>query len=130
MRDPRIIQRTVPVWALKILLLCVGGHLSIACGDTSGPEDTPADFSGIILGLQDQASSEHALETVVERSVGDTAVVRVMQTTRIYARLADGGLQSVDRHDLAAGDSVEVWTTGVEYRSLPPQYDGRQLVVW
>jgi hypothetical protein len=129
-RCPRFIQPTVHIWTLKILVLYLGGRLCVACGEASGPEDRPADFSGIILALREQAASEHVLETVVERSVGDTAIVRVTQTTRIYARLADGGLQSVDRQVLAAGDSVEVWTTGVEYRSLPPQYDGRQLVVW
>ncbi len=91
----------------------------------SGPAEGPPDFSGIVLEVRDQVSS-----FLMERTVRGRAVVHVSQTTRVYSRLSDGSLQLVGPMTVANGDSVEVWTTGVELRSLPPQYYGIQLVVW
>jgi hypothetical protein len=114
---------------IRNLVIAVASCIYVACGEPSAPEDRPPDFSGIMLELRDQVSPQYEVDVRIERTVGDTALVHVSETTRVYETLPDGGLQSAAAGSLAIGDFVDVWTTGVEYRSLPPQYDGTQLVV-
>jgi hypothetical protein len=129
-RRTEIVQPTAHRWVQKILVPFVVAGLCVGCGDVSSPEGRLSDFSGIIVEVADQPISNHQSAVHVKRTAGDTAVVRAMRRTRIYARLAGSRLRSIGWRNLAIGDSVEVWHTGAEYRSLPPQYDGIQLVIW
>jgi hypothetical protein len=54
--------------------------------------------------------------------------VHVSGATRFYRQAGNGELEPIDFYSLTPGTSVDVWTTGVELRSLPPQYGGRQVV--
>jgi hypothetical protein len=98
---------------------------AVACGSPTAPEDREPDFVGTVLDL----TMERSAHLLGHRAAGDTGVVRITADTRFYRRTRSGRLLSTDLQAMAVGSSVEVWTTGAEYRSLPPQYDGTQVVV-
>jgi hypothetical protein len=107
----------------------VGPLLSVACGLATGPEDRGADFSGVVLELESHPAPQYDFAFRIARMAGDTAIVRIGHATRVYEMAPDGGLRSTDAQTLMVGDTVDVWTTGGEFRSLPPQYDGTQVVI-
>jgi hypothetical protein len=63
----------------------------------------------------------------VTRTDGD-AIVYLPSEARVYRRGLGGIHLPVGLDVLTPGIHVEVWTTGVELRSLPPQYTARQIV--
>ena len=110
------------------------GSLASACGFLTppergtSPESGPPDFSGVVLALR-SSSGASQFHLLVERSSGDSAVVRIGGGTRLFATTSGGELEKTDAGELVAGMPVDVWTTGVEFRSLPPQYAGTQIVL-
>jgi hypothetical protein len=111
------------------LVLAVVSLLGIACGVSTGPEDRGADFSGVVLELESHTAPQYDFAFRIARMGGDTAIVRIGHATRVYETAPDGGLRTTDAQALMVGDTVDVWTTGGEFRSLPPQYDGTQVVI-
>jgi hypothetical protein len=99
-----------------------------ACRQSTAPERRPPDFDGVILAVL-PPSGAWELNLRIERSAGDTAVVWVDQNTRLLLPTFEGKVEGARLDQLTPGTFVEVWTTGAEYRSLPPQYKGEQLVV-
>jgi hypothetical protein len=102
--------------------------IASACAPLTSPEDGPPDFSGVVLGVE-PPSGAWRLNLRIERSSGDTAIVWIGGSTRLFAAGPDGTVQGMEPDELEVGASVDVWTTGVERRSLPPQYDATQVVV-
>jgi hypothetical protein len=102
--------------------------VTAACNASTALENPDPDFDGVILALL-PPSGAWELNLRIERSSGDTAIVWIARDTRVYLA-PDGKLQSTEPDRLARGMSVDVWTTGVEYRSLPPQYRGTKLVAY
>jgi hypothetical protein len=109
--------RLVPVLVTAVL----------ACGSPVEPLLPPPDFSAVVNELR-VGSSTTAPALYVERTDG-TAVVYLPDGTRIYQQRAGGALSTVGTDALMPGAQVDVWTTGVELRSLPPQYFARQVVL-
>lgn len=102
--------------------------LASACALLTSPEDGPPDFSGAVLAVE-PPSGAWRFNLRIERSSGDTAIVWIGGSTGLFVAGPDGRLQDMEPDQLEVGASVDVWTTGVERRSLPPQYDGTQVVV-
>ena len=108
---------------IAILALAAGG-----CRLSTAPESRPPDFDGMILAVL-PPSGARQLNLRIERSAGDTAIVWVDQDTRLLAATFEGKVEGARVDQLKPAMFVDVWTTGAEYRSLPPQYKGTQLVV-
>ena len=113
--------------AVRVFLLPVLATAGLACGTLVEPLRVPPDFSGVVNELRTGTSSTGPA-LVVERLDGP-AVVYLPEATRIYAQGAGGALSTVATDALQPGTQVAVWTTGVELRSLPPQYFARQVVL-
>ena len=107
-------------------LLPVLASAVLACGSLVEPLPAPPDFSGVVSELRAGANSPGPA-LVVDRPAG-TAVVYLPETAHIYTRGAEGALSVVGADALSPGTQVDVWTTGIELRSLPPQYFARQVV--
>jgi hypothetical protein len=118
---PQLMRRAVSLRTAALMSI-----FAVACGSPTSPEDRAPDIVGTVLHL----TTERPPALLVDRSVGDTALVRIWVDTQFYSRMPDGRLLSSDLLATAVGDSLEVWTTGAEFRSLPPQYDATQVVVW
>jgi hypothetical protein len=99
----------------------------LACGGPLvEPLAPPPDFAGVVKDLRG-----HIMEVppalYVTRADGDV-IVYLPSEARVY-RCGFGGVQVPVALDvLTPGIHVQVWTTGVELRSLPPQYTARQIV--
>ena len=117
---PQLMRRAVRLRTAVLMSV-----FAIACGPATAPEDRAPDFVGTVLHL----TTGRSPSLLVDREVGDTALVRIWAGTRFYRSTDNGRLLATDVEAAAVGDSLEVWTTGVEYRSLPPQYDATQVVV-
>jgi hypothetical protein len=110
---------------IRILTVAMIVVVGAECDSPMAPEARAPDFAGIVLAVN-AGSSTHLL---VQRESGE-AVVWIVDETRFYNKAPGGRVQSTDLQAIAIGDSAEVWTTGVELRSLPPQYYATQLVAW
>ena len=98
-----------------------------ACAGPVEPLPPPPDFSGVVNELRAAtATSDAAL--VLTRADGN-AVVHLPVGTRLYQQQTGGALSRIALEALTPGAHVDVWTTGIELRSLPPQYSARQVVV-
>jgi hypothetical protein len=104
--------------------LLVAAAALLACDAVVEPLQGPPDFAGVVQELRSGAAGQ---ALVVALPDGD-AVVHLSGDTRFYRRASTGALRPMDVQSLTPGTRVEVWTTGVELRSLPPQYFGRQVV--
>ena len=113
--------------SVRVCLLPALATAALACGTLVEPLPAPPDFSGVVNELR-TGSSSTGPALVVERPDG-TAVVYLPETARIYLRGGGGTLSAVGADALSPGTQVDVWTTGVELRSLPPQYVARQVVL-
>jgi hypothetical protein len=51
------------------------------------------------------------------------------RTAPVYVRSPDGTLRPGSLADITVGTQVVAWNTGVERRSLPPQWDAARVVV-
>jgi hypothetical protein len=119
-----------PPFSRRTLRRALGAVLVVtlaACGAATSPENRPPDFSGVVVGVQPPSGPSELVS--IARAPGDTAVVRIGSETKLLLAASVGRLESVRPEFLTRSRSVDVWTSGIEYRSLPPQYEGTQLVV-
>jgi len=84
------------------------------------------DVEGVVLGLlQDQRALVEA--TFRAGPYPDTFFVN--PGAEVFLRESDGSVRRGDRNDIRVGDHLRAWLTGVELRSLPPQYPARTVEV-
>lgn len=60
---------------------------------------------------------------------GGQVFIRVGPSTTLYRQTRDQAMTRISLSELGADAAVQVWTTGVEERMLPPIYTARQIVV-
>jgi len=103
-------------------LLCL---LPVACSMATLPSGSPEVQGTVISLLPDQRALIQA--TVRPPELPDTFYVN--PGDRVLIRQADGTLRRGNAGDIQVGDHLRAWLTGVELRSLPPQYPARILEV-
>lgn len=111
----------------KAALLPVLAATIFGCGEFVAPLAPPPDLSGVVSQLYAATATSDPL-LLITRGSG-SAYVYLPDGVRLYLQNARGGLRRVGLDALTSGAQVDVWTTGAEYRSAPPQYDARQVVV-
>lgn len=97
-----------------------------ACGSAVEPLAPPPSFSGVLSEVRAGAGGPPPA-LIIARTQG-TAVVHLRDHVQLYRREPSRRLTDLELEDLTPGTTVDVWTTGIELRSLPPQYFGRQVV--
>lgn len=111
----------------RIRSLLVAFLAIAAVGCTSGPSipDSDAHISGTLTEFLEAPARPATARMIVQRqdlpSPDGRAIVHVESGTDIYLRQPDGALRPANVGDLATGDLLQVWTTGIELRSYPPQ---------
>lgn len=122
-------------WAVVLGLLA-------GCSDgPTGPLASPADFEGVVgqvrLSLPDpQLYVEQVTRPKDGSSAGDVIIHlhyadagMTMEHPAAVFQEGTAGIRPASTDGLMEGQRVQIWTTGEEARSLPPQYDARQIVV-
>ena len=104
-----------------LLVLLVGTGLAGSCHAVTVPDEPPY-VRGTITSL---APDGRVLVAEPSDEACGGALVSVNRSTDI---LWEGGGRAA-RADLRVGTTVEVWTTGVELRSCPPQVTATVIVV-
>ncbi|HEX6368904.1 MAG TPA: hypothetical protein VF006_08225 [Longimicrobium sp.] len=109
---------------LRSLLLLLAVAAAAACGSGSTLPDSDPDFAGQLTDFVPGPASLGAARRVLvqrqEPDAEDRRIVHVETGTRVYV-MSRGQLISAGAADLAVGDLLQVWTTGVELRSDPAQ---------
>lgn len=109
---------------LRSLLLVVTAAALAACGSGSILPESDPDLAGRLTEVvARQASLDAATRVLVQREEPGTEeqkIVQVDAATDVYV-MTRGQLIRARREDLQVGDLLQVWTTGVELRSLPAQ---------
>jgi hypothetical protein len=116
---------------LRSLVLVVAAAAAAACSSAPSLPETDADLAGTLTEFRlDQAQ----IQVLVERDLPepqDRTIVRVGSDARVYLVEGRGGrLIPASRDDLAVGDRLQVWTTGVELRSYPAQVTATRIHIF
>jgi hypothetical protein len=95
-----------------------------ACGSTP-VEPTEPDFTGTAASLQRQTDVVTVRLTQLQppRAGYTERVVHIHPSTIMVIRQRDGSYRAATADEIVIGAILRVKTTGVEYRSDPPQYD-------
>ena len=93
--------------------------LLLSCGTSPVETKVDADVRGVIVGVLPDARALVALDPGHE-PLPDTIFVNPGSV--INVRTANGSVLSGGRGDIVVGARISAWLTGVELRSLPPQY--------
>lgn len=123
---------------IRSLVLAVAvAAAAAAAACSSGPSlpDAGADLSGTLADfLPGPAVLGASTRVLVEQELPaprDQAIVLVESGTRVYLVERRGGrLIPASASDLAKGDRLQVWTTGVELRSYPAQVSATRIHVF
>lgn len=118
---------------LRSLVVVVLAAAATACGG-SGPAlpETEADYGGTLTEFVVGPAYLGAPRRVLVQRDGSTnppdhKIVEVGSSTRLYLVGRSGQLSRASADDLAVGDRLLVWTTGVELRSLPGQVSATRV---
>lgn len=109
---------------LRSLILIAATAAVAACNSGSTLPETDPDLAGTLTEfLPGPAILGAPTRVLVEPPAApeDRAIVQVEKGTEVYLVGRGGRLIPAGVEDLAAGDHLQVWTTGVELRSLPAQ---------
>lgn len=113
---------------LRSLVLVAAAAAVAACSSGPSLPDTDADLAGTLAEFR---SDETRTQVLVERDLPepeDRTLVRIGSGVRVYLMEGRGGrLIPASRDDLAVGDLLQVWTTGVELRSYPAQVTATRI---
>lgn len=109
----------------SLLLVLSAASLAAACARAPALSETP-DFGGTLAEFrQVPRSPGYPVRVVVERPgspvPADRAIVHVGPRTEVRVVDAAGATRPASLDELAAGDELLVWTTGIELRSYPVQ---------
>lgn len=108
---------------LRSLILIVATAAAAACTSGSTLPDTDADLAGTLTEfLPGPAVLGAPTRVMVEPPAAPErrAIVQMETGTDVYI-VERGQLIPAGVGDLAAGDQLQVWTTGIELRSYPAQ---------
>lgn len=107
-----------------IFSIVLGASCSSSSPEITAP-DSPPDFSGTAAVPQEQGEILTVLVTIDPSEAGGVPQrrVHVHPNTLLLLRERDGTYRRVARSEIVPGAILRVKTTGVEYRSDPPQYD-------
>jgi ABC-type Fe3+-hydroxamate transport system substrate-binding protein len=108
---------------LRLIVLALSTVATAACGSGSTLPESDADLSGTVAEFA-MESPDASTAVLVERQdpgAADRTIVHVQPEARVYLVGRGGRLTAADADDLALGDQLQVWTTGVELRSYPGQ---------
>lgn len=120
---------------LRSLVLVVAAAAAAACSSGPSLPEADADLSGTLADfLPGPAVLGASTRVLVEQDLPtprDQTIVHVESGTRVYLVEQRGGqLIPASRNDLAVGDRLQVWTTGVELRSYPGQVFATRIHVY
>lgn len=108
---------------LRSLVLAVATLAVTACSESVLPETDP-DLSGtlseFLVGPSMLGAPRPVLVEREDPGAADRTIVHVRAEARVYLATR-GQLVPSSVEDLAVGDRLQVWTTGVELRSYPGQ---------
>ena len=109
---------------LRSLFLAVATAAVASCNSTTLP-GSDAEIDGTLTEFRAGPAYLGApVSVLVEENLPepeDRTIVHVPNGARVYLIGRSGQLLPADREDLAVGDRLQVWTTGVELRSYPGQ---------
>jgi hypothetical protein len=110
---------------VRSALLCC--TLLAGCNFLAGtvPGESP-DVEGTVIYLM---PDQRALVEATFRAGPYPDTFYVNPGTDVFVREPDGTLRRGDKHDIRVGDHLRAWLTGIELRSLPPQYPARVVEV-
>lgn len=120
-----------PVRNARRLGFCVLVLLLGSCSDVSGLESGDADLDGVITAVFNR-------DGVVRLRVGDLTQpaqgygqidLGVGDDARIVVQTASGGRSLGRSADLVVGVRIRAWSTGIELRSLPAQWEATQVEI-
>lgn len=106
------------------------------CGSSATEPDglVPRVISASVIGVESHGESVHILaDSVGGTSADDGPAIRFTLLTssaqRIVVHRADGSVRNGSAADIKPGVTVRAWLTGIELRSLPPQYPTTRIDV-
>jgi hypothetical protein len=120
MRDTMVALRSL----FRVAPAALSFFVAAACGSTPVEVNDP-DFSGTATRLQRQGDvvSVHIGQLPPPATGVAERVVHIHPNTTLVIRERDGSYRRATADEIVIGAILRVKTTGVEYRSLPPQYD-------
>ncbi|HYR06348.1 MAG TPA: hypothetical protein VEQ60_01190 [Longimicrobium sp.] len=115
---------------LRSIVFAVATVAVAACGSGSTLPESDADLSGTVSDVRD--SQDASASVLVDEDAGavDQTIVHVRSSSRVYLVGRGGRLVAADAGELAVGDRLQVWTTGVEMRSYPRQVSAVRVHVF
>ncbi|HEU4630250.1 MAG TPA: hypothetical protein VFS08_10940 [Gemmatimonadaceae bacterium] len=119
----RVIRLTLSSLALVLASACASSTMPLVIEDGHN-------MRGVVtsLGTGIGIAGEHGGTIEGARDI-TRATVHTTAGMPVYRETADGSLVPARLDQIEVGDLIRVWHTGVEYRSEPPQYDARQIVI-
>lgn len=117
------------------------------CQELTAPIADPPDFTGVVDGASLEGDSQeisvdslswsyHAVDAPPSYAPPTRGGVHInsrfngqVTLTAVFLEDGSGRLTEASVDQLAVGQRVKVWTTGVEWRTDPPQYDAVQIVI-
>jgi hypothetical protein len=114
----------------RIATAVVSFSVAAACGSTPVGVNEP-DFSGTATRLQRQGEVVSVRITQFPLPATGTGEreVRIHPTTVLVIRQRDGSYRAATTEEIVIGATLQVKTTGIEYRSDPPQYDATWIAI-
>lgn len=109
---------------MRSLRLVLAAAVLAACAGQPAMPDSDAEVTGTVAELLGPSAADYALRMVVAENAPeprDRSIVHLRRSTPVYVVEAGGRIRRGEVDDLAPGDRVQVWTTGVELRSYPVQ---------
>lgn len=107
-----------------------------ACQELVEPLADPPEFEGTVthVSLDGLGSISVALSKALGGATFDRAgfnfrAANEAPVAAMFVREGNGAAVEASIQDINVGDKVEIWTTGVEMRSDPPQYTATQIVI-
>jgi hypothetical protein len=108
-------------FSLGFCLLLAGCSLVPATAPREG-----ADVEGVVIAL---LPDQRALLKATYRAGPYPDTFYVNPGAKVLVREPSGSVRQGDKQDIRVGDRLRAWLTGVELRSLPPQYPARVVEV-
>lgn len=116
------------LWSRRLLPHCA--VLSFVCGGSGLLDPSSPDLTGTVEGVTGPVGTQLSiLVNGVAGSASRRVVVHISSRRPVFVQRPSGSLRRTSWESVAVGASVQVWGTGVESRSLPPQWDALQIVV-